>query len=115
MLMMNWSVRIRCLALLYARPEAYRGFLELHTLVPTPRHSCHKNDPSLAGQTFREKKLISVGPERNTGACAHARFFVRVLACHIYVRDTAASRSHAFSGEEKAWCTAFTPLVLQEC
>ena len=26
-----------------------------------------------------------------------------------------ASRSHAFSGEEKAWGIAYTPLVPQEC
>ena len=26
-----------------------------------------------------------------------------------------ASRSHAFSGEEKAWCAVYTPLVLLEC
>ena len=26
-----------------------------------------------------------------------------------------ASWSHAFSGEEKTWCTVYTTLVLQEC
>ena len=54
--------------------------------------------------------------------CAYANFDRVLVLCWCFCararkRECAwiASRNHAFSREEKAWCTAYTPLVPEEC